>query len=394
MGKSVSGFKFVEEFYKNPAKKVKELKEKTGMKVVGYICAYPPLEILTAANIIPYRVFGDVNEPITEGNRVLPPVICSYVRSVIDLSMKGKFDFLDGIIWSHSCDCMHKGGFVYASIVGKPESYVLEIPTTIREGTVDVFKYELSEFKKWLEDFVEKEVSPEGLREAIEKHNKQRSLVKRLYELKQQDPPLISGVETLKVVSVVEALPVEEGNKVLEEVIEEAEKREEKPEKRRARLLIWGSIVDSPALLQMIEEAGAHVVMDDTCVCSRQFWVHSKDPSVKTTGDLIENLARSYLLEIRCPRLYLGSYGVLSKDYKKDLEERFGYLKDYVEKWKVNGVVLHSLRCCDVHGYEVPQVKDYLDMLRVPSIYIEPEYDVKSLPPLRTRIEAFLETIS
>ncbi|RLI01711.1 hypothetical protein DRO30_03720, partial [Candidatus Bathyarchaeota archaeon] len=210
----------------------------------------------------------------------------------------------------------------------------------------------------------------------------------------QQDPPLISGVETLKVISAIEALPVEDGNKVLEEVIDEAKERKDKPKKQRARLLIWGSIIDSPALLQMIEEAGANIVMDDTCVCSRQFWLHSQDPSIKTTGDLIENLARSYLLENKCPRIYLGSYGDLKKDYKKDLEERFGYLKDYIENWKVNGVIIHSLRCCDVHGYEVPQVKDYLSMLGVPSIYIEPEYDAKSLPPLRTRIEAFLETIS
>lgn len=394
MSESFRGFKFVDEVCKNPVKKVKELKEKTGRKIMGYICAYPPIEMLTAANVIPYRVFGDVNEPITEGDRVLPPVICSYVRSIVDLSIKGKFNFLDGVIWSHSCDCMHKGGFVYTSIVGKPEPYVLEIPTTIREGTIDVFKYELSEFKKWLENFAGKEISMEELKEAIEKHNKQRLLVRKLYELKQQDPPLISGVETLKVISAIEALPVEEGNKVLEEVIDEAKERKDKPKKQRARLLIWGSIIDSPALLQMIEEAGANIVMDDTCVCSRQFWLHNQDPSIKTTGDLIENLARSYLLENKCPRIYLGSYGDLKKDYKKDLEERFGYLKDYIENWKVNGVIIHSLRCCDVHGYEVPQVKDYLSMLGVPSIYIEPEYDAKSLPPLRTRIEAFLETIS
>ncbi|MBS7640954.1 2-hydroxyacyl-CoA dehydratase [Candidatus Bathyarchaeota archaeon] len=394
MSENMKGFKFVNEVYKDPIRKVKELRGKTGRKIIGYICAYPPLEILTAADTIPFRVFGDVNEPITEGNRILPPVICSYVRSIVDLGMKGRFDFLDGLIWSHSCDCMHKGGFVYTSCVSKPVHYILEIPTTTSEEAINFFKYELMEFKGWLEKLLGREFSMDCLKEAIEKHNRQRELVKRLYDLKREDPPLITGTDTLKIISVIEALPVEEGNRILEEVLEEAEEYGSRPKKRGARLMIWGSIIDSPALLQIIEENGAYVVVDDTCVCSRQFWLHSNNPHVKTTGDLMENLAKRYLIEVKCPRLYIGSYGTLKKDYKRDLEERFGYLKDYISKWKVDGVILHSLRCCDVHGYEVPQVKDYLDMLGIPSIYIEPEYDAKTLPPLKTRIQAFLETLS
>ena len=47
----------------------------------------------------------------------------------------------------------------------------------------------------------------------------------------------------------------------------------------------------------------------------------------------------------------------------------------------------------DAHGYEVPAVRDYLNTLGLPSIYLEHDYSQSSLAPLRTRIQAFLEVL-
>ena len=57
-----------------------------------------------------------------------------------------------------------------------------------------------------------------------------------------------------------------------------------------------------------------------------------------------------------------------------DLESRFGYLRDYVKGWNVNGVILQSVKYCDVHGYEVPGLKDYLASIGLPSTYLEHDY--------------------
>jgi benzoyl-CoA reductase/2-hydroxyglutaryl-CoA dehydratase subunit BcrC/BadD/HgdB len=51
------------------------------------------------------------------------------------------------------------------------------------------------------------------------------------------------------------------------------------------------------------------------------------------------------------------------------------------------------LRYCDIHGYEVPGLKDYLDHIGLPSIYLEHEYSQAALAQLRTRVQAFLEVI-
>ena len=76
-----------------------------------------------------------------------------------------------------------------------------------------------------------------------------------------------------------------------------------------------------------------------------------------------------------------------------DLESRFGYLRDYAKEWDVKGVILQSLRYCDTHGYEVPGIKDYLDNIGLPNIYLEHDYSEAALAPLRTRVQAFLEML-
>lgn len=189
------------------------------------------------------------------------------------------------------------------------------------------------------------------------------------------------------------SLPVAEGNDLLRQVITEVKERPSRPAGKAARLLVWGSIIDSSDLLEMIEGiegSGASVVMDDTCVGSRFYW-----PDVELTEDPLDGLAYRYLVELKCPRTMRQlSPEEAGKDYRADLENRFGYLKDYAREWKADGVILQSLRYCDSHGYEVPQVKDYLNGIGLPSTYIEYGYSQAAMAPLRTRVQAFLEIIS
>jgi benzoyl-CoA reductase/2-hydroxyglutaryl-CoA dehydratase subunit BcrC/BadD/HgdB len=51
------------------------------------------------------------------------------------------------------------------------------------------------------------------------------------------------------------------------------------------------------------------------------------------------------------------------------------------------------VRYCDPFAFEMPSLKDYFDSISVPSTYIEYDYTTGALAPLRTRVEAFLETI-
>ena len=139
----------------------------------------------------------------------------------------------------------------------------------------------------------------------------------------------------------------------------------------------------------MIESTGANVVMDDTCVGSRAYF-----SDVELTDDPLDGLAYRYLVELKCPRTFReANFGETKKDYMTDLESRFGYIRDYAKEWNANGVILQSVRYCDIHGYEVPGLRDYLDHVGLPNTYMEWDYSEAALAPLRTRAQAFLEVI-
>ena len=324
--------------YQDRTLRVKKLRSE-GKKIFGYLCIYPVTELLTAFDIVPFRLFGDINEPITKADNYLPTVVCPFLRSFLDLGLKGKYDFLDGVITSHICDVGAGVPAIWNYAVGTPYAYHIDTPHTLHESALAYHRALLDGFQKSLEQFTGTKLTPEKLTESIRTHNFQRALVRDLYHSRKSDPPLISGSETIQVIKAIQSLPVDEGNRLLEEVLLEVKERGNGPAVKSKRLMIWGSILDNTALVEMIEDMDATVVMDDTCVGSRPFF-----NDVDITEDPLDGLARHYLTHIKCPRTFVADYYAHQKDHMSDLERRFGYLSDYTEQWQVDGVILEALR--------------------------------------------------
>ena len=383
-----TGLSKAKEICQNRSQRVMELKAE-GKTIIGYLCIYPVLEMITAFDLVPYRIFGDMDEPITDADDYMPSIVCPFLRSILDLGVKGRYDFLDGVVMAHICDVGARTAHIWDVAVKTPYSHFIDIPHTNRENSRERLKELLIDFQKSLESFTGREISVNKLKESITKHNEQRRLVRELYGLKKPDPPLISGTETLRVMKALMSLPVEEGNALLQEVITEIKERENPVPEKPARLLVWGPVIDDVTFIEMIENLDASVVMDDTCVGSRAFF-----PDVPLTDDPLEGLAYHYLEDLKCPRTLRDSnINGTTKGYNADLETRFGYIGDFARGWNVNGVILQALRYCDSHGYEVPQIKDYLDSIGLPNIYLEHDYSKAALGPLMTRIQAFTEII-
>ncbi|MBM3142076.1 MAG: 2-hydroxyacyl-CoA dehydratase [Chloroflexi bacterium] len=388
MSDKSKGLSKVQEIYRNRSQRAKELKA-AGKKIIGYPCVYVPLEMLTALDLVPYRAYGDIREAVTEADRALPTSFCPIMRTCLDCDLKGKNDFLDGMVTVHSCDPQEKTARVWESYADYPYFHFIDMPSTVRPEAIEYFKSQLNDFRKTLEAFTGQKLSADKLKSAIKAHNQQRALVQQLYELTKPVPPLISGIELVQVVKALMSLPVAEGNDLLTQVIGEVKNRTDVPKKKPARLLIWSSTLDDTDIMQIFETK-ANVVMDETCGGIRAY-----RGSVKLTTDPLDGLADYYMKEITCARTFRqATLGETKKDYAKDIQSRFGYLKGIVKEWKINGTILLLVRYCDPFAFEMPSLKDYLDSIGIPSTYIEYDYTIGALAPLRTRVEAFLETLS
>lgn len=390
MTTATKGMTTVRELYENRSKRAKELKDE-GRKIMGYLCCHPPVEVVTAAGMVPYRVMGTL-EPLTEVDAYLEPLMCPFVRSCFELGVKGQYQFLDGMIWPHTCDNVQKVHDMWKYYI-KPDYWrYLDVPHMTYPSSFDLFKFQIGLLKETLEDFGGVRISDQSLNDAIRLHNQNRGLLRELSALRQGDPPLVSGTEMTQVIVAVMTIPVEEANELVKSVIEEVKGRKERPEQKAARLLIYGSEIDHIAFIKLVEECEANVVIDDLCIGTRWYW-----EDVEITDDPLRSLADRYLGKIVCPRTHRSQLQLqdLQKKglRKEELELKFSYLRDFVRDYNVNGAILYIIRYCDTHALDAPDVRDYLQEMGVPVLHLEDDYSLTSIGGLKTRVEAFLEMI-
>lgn len=352
-----------------------------GRQVVGYLCCYPPVEFLTALDLVPFRIQGSTRVPISEADAYLETIMCPFIRSCFDRALRGDYAFLDGLVVPHSCDTVQRIYDIWRFYSPLPFTYFLNVPHMVAPSSYPFFEKELEGFQRALEGFTGKKITPDALRAAVELHDEDRRLIRELYELRKA--PRITGTEVLQVMMAITTVPVAEANELLREVIAEASARSPLPP--RPRVLIYGGEMDDTPFIKLVEDAGAYVVMDDICTGSRAHW-----QMVGNTAPPIQALARRYLEGINCPRTYRPRTG----GHAQDLEDRFGYLKGFVQDYGAQGVIFYIIRYCDTHELDAPDVQEYLEKeAGVPVLSIEDDYNVPSTGQLRTRIEAFLELL-
>lgn len=377
------GLSLVEKYYQDYGSRARELKRQ-GKKIFGYLCAFVPLEVLTAAGFVPFRIKGDVNEPITKADTEMETIVCPLVRSCFDMALKGKYEFLDGIVIPHACDSICRTYDVWKYTLNLPYSHLINMPHTTDEPSLDFYKEVLNTFRTSLGRFVGKEISDRELTQAIKLHNQNRAKVRELYELRKASPPLISGAEVARVLVAAVSIPVEESIEMLGDVIEEVKQRGSVLAQKQARIMVVGAQVDSVAFIKLIEDSGAWVVADDLCPGAREFFA-----DVTVTTDPIDGIAERYLRKVKCGRTYREMKG----NYEEYLEDRFGHMSQMIKDFNVDGVVLYIYKYCDPFGFEVPQIKSYIEAKGTPVLYLEDEYSMSTIGRLRTRIQAFLELL-
>jgi len=378
------GLSKVEKLYQGYGVRARELKEQ-GRKVIAYLCSLVPVEIITAAGVIPLRIRGDVNEPITKGDVQLETITCPFVRSCFDIALKGMYDFCDGLIIPHACDSMARTYSTWRYSLGFPYSHFINVPHTDRGASIEFFKAELKKKKKSLGMFTGRQILDDDLAEAIHLYNENRDKAKAFYELRKSDPPLISGTELIKILAVGMSLPVKEANKLFDDILREIKERKQSPFQKAPRIMVDGACIDNVDFIKLVEDSGANVVVDSLCIGTRDYW-----PRTETGGDPVDALAHRYLHKINCSRTYREKVG---DSFQEDAESRYGDIGSMSKEFKVDGLILYVYKYCDPFGFEVPARKAYFDSIKMPVLYLEDEYSSGSVGRLRTRIEAFLEMI-
>jgi benzoyl-CoA reductase subunit C len=380
----LSGLAKAEKYYTDYGSRARELKN-SGRKVIGYLSALCPVEILTAAGVVPIRLKGNVSEAITKADAYMETMVCPFVRNTFDAALKGRYGYLDGMVLSHQCDSIDRTFDVWSYNLGFPYWHFINYPHVTDDPSIEFTNEILHIFIRTLEKFTGKKITDQVLAEAVRAHNENRRIMRALYDFRKEEAPRISGTEMMKVLIAAMSLPVDESTALIKGVIEEVKKRTPKSAGKTARIMLVGDQIDDVAIINAIEGAGALMVMDDLSIGSKLYW-----GDVDATADPVQGITDRYLNKLKFPTTFVSA----GNTYAENLEARFGHMRQYIKDFKVNGAILFIYKYCDPYGFEVPTMKSFIESTGTPVLYIEDEYNTSSLGRVKTRIEAFLEMIA
>jgi len=353
----------------------KEWKAKTKGKVVGYFCTYVPEEILYAARILPVRILGS-HEPPTVTEPYIFAMFCHLCRDSLAQGLKGKFDYLDGIIEGQSCLHLRQAFNAWRLHVPIEFTHYIYVPHGIQTPhAIPYLTQELAKFKQALEKWAGKKITDTDLDRGIAIVNKNRELMRNIYEYRKLDNPKITGLETMEMVLSSQMMDKEEHNKLLEQLLKELPNRKIS-RNTGIRLMIIGSEDDDRTFMRNVEDLGATFVIDEHCTGSRYLW-----SNVQPSQDRLKAIATRYVQRVPCP----------SKDWPEFT--RITHAVNLAKEFKAQGALVIQNKFCDPHGIEIPPLRDALKSVGVSTYPLE--FDV-TVPwgQFRTRVEAFLETLT
>jgi benzoyl-CoA reductase/2-hydroxyglutaryl-CoA dehydratase subunit BcrC/BadD/HgdB len=342
--------------------------------VMGWFCAYTPEEILLAAGFYPYRIIPEPTRAITLSDFYIERSFCPYVRSCLGEALNGHYRFLGGLVVVNSCDPMRRLYDAWRYYIGGDSISLLDLPRVNSDLAVEYYRECLLRFISELEAHYQVNISADSISGAISTHNKTRSLLKALYQLNQDCGMPIPAVQIQRVVKASTVLPSDTFNELVEQLLSEVDTARSDVQEG-PRVLISGSIMDNPLIIELIEQSGASVVGDDLCTGTRQFW-----QPVEPDSDPLTALSQYYLSRTPCPRM-------------EDAQRRFDHIFQLIDDFRVDGVIFYTLKFCDPFLYDIPLLKSQLGIRGIPSLMLEGDYMPGTLGRVKTRIQAFIEML-
>jgi len=347
-----------------------------GKKIIGLLDIYVPEEIIAAAGMLPWRITGTWDDAAPRAGLYRPEMTCRYCSHVLESVLNGNLDFLDGVVCVQVDDDFKRLWDVLHFIHKPPCTHIMYLPHSCSKTTLQMWNKSLSELKKALENLAGLEITDEALEAQIEIFNQMRSLLRKVYELRKREVPPLTGAEVLGITTAARIMPREEFNKELEALIPYLETRKGNFKKTRPRLLMSGEYLDNPEYVDLVEQCGAAVVMDEFDTGAQYFW-ESVDGSA---GNPWEALAKRYIDRPGTSRMATWS----------DQIER---LQRWVKEFDIQGIVelrqLYSLPL----DYRFFVMKKKLAEAEIPYTSLDRAYHPSQVGMLRTRVEAFIEMI-
>jgi benzoyl-CoA reductase/2-hydroxyglutaryl-CoA dehydratase subunit BcrC/BadD/HgdB len=355
-------------------------------KIIGTYCIMVPEELIYAAGAIPVRLCGGSYEASSIGDELVPRDTCPVVKASVgftSLDLISLYQICDAVVVPTTCDAKRKMGEELSKFT---EVWMLEVPhIKDSEGARKQWVEHIKALKKDLEKLTGKRIRRKALQSSIRMIAGAQYEARRLYEIRKSAAPVIMGREAMLALNAYSYDTALEWTKAMAGLNDELESRRDNgrgvADSNAPRVLIAGCppIFPNWKIPSLIEEMGAVIVADESCMGSRYLY----DPvgfTEKSMRNMMAGIAARYLMPCVCPSFAPN-------------EDRLYRLLQMVDEFKISGIIYHVLKGCVIYDFELIRVEKIMKEKNIPVLRIETDYSPEDIEQLRTRIEAFVEML-
>ena len=358
-----------------------------GKRCLGYNCYYIPEVLMNLDGCFSTRLRAPRCTSPDVATYYMTGRTCPYVRSILERAIEGGYNHLSALFGAENCAAMERmeEHFYLLKPVKNDDFFVTIIDPPMKgdKTNLDYYKVQLQKHVMGpMKNVFGVDTSDEALRAAIERFNKLCRVITEIGDLRKLDNPPITGYEFHVIQLVSEVCPHDLILPYLEETLAELKKRKPEPEfPFRARVVLAGSEIDDPEFTKLVEMCGAMVVADRYCFGSLP---SREEIEIQDGEDAFTAICRHYLHWNQCARFMDGM----------KIDQRHDALVQLVKDYKADGIIYENMKFCEFWSYEkVLASHIMIEENDIPCATIEKEYALGSVGQLRTRFQAFVESL-
>ena len=358
-----------------------------GRKCVGSICYQVPEVLLDLPGAFTVRLRAPRTGSIDMGTYYMTSFLCEYSRALLERAIEGGYQFLDCMIAPDGCTMINRcvENMELLKTMGGEDFFYryLEVPMKADENALNMYVEQCREkVLKALNENLGIDTSDEALRKAVEDHNKVCRLITEIGNFRKEMNPRVTGYEFHILCMATYVCPKDLLIEKLEETLEEIKNRQ--PDAKppyRARVVLVGSEIDEVDMVKLIEDSGALVVGDRFCYGSMP---GREEIILNDTEDVLTQICRHYMMASMCPR-HMNS---------EKMARRREYVNEIAKEYHADGIIYEQMKFCDPWAYE-RMVGTYVmrEEYGYPVLSIDRPYAVGNSGQIRTRVQAFVESI-
>ena len=362
-----------------------------GRHALAYNCSYIPEVLLDVEGCFSVRLRAPRCTNPDLATYYMTNRSCPYSKSILERAFEGGYNFIDALLGQECCTTMNRMEqyFDYCKLIPKEKFFTSFIDMPLKKTAWHAGYFRRQIEQKIIEPLVRVygvDFSEEKLRAAIEQHNEVCRIITEIGDMRKLPNPPITGYEFHVIQLVSLTCPKDLILPYLRETLEEIKSREPEPKfPFRARVMVAGSEIDDPDFTKLLEGCGAYVVADRYCFGSIP---GREEIIVKPDEDILQAIADHYIQTNQCPRS-MGPENVVARKQ---------FLYRIAKEYDAEGVIVENMKFCEYWGYERAQAAQWMsDGFSLPGTLpvcqIEKDYTNAATGQLRTRFQAFVESL-